>query len=110
MNERISKQSTYSDFMQLSPKRREELRDFIANIGDFAHLPKEVALLREHVYTEVEDRYSICQNQVTVWFFGDRKERQGVISGVRNNEGAEPGQILFPEYMSERRFQFVIAL
>jgi hypothetical protein len=66
-------QSTYADFTQVSPKRREEHRDFIANISDFAHLPEEVALPREYVYTEVEDRYSIGNNQVTVWFLAYRK-------------------------------------
>jgi hypothetical protein len=109
MNEQISKLSTYGDITQVSPKRREEHRDFIANISELAHLSKEVALLCEYVYTEVENGYTICQNQVTVWLFGNRKEGQGVISGVRNDEGAEPGQILLPEYMSEGQFQFVVA-
>src|SRR5216683_1121545 len=101
--------STYGDFTQLSPERCKEYRDFIANIREFAHLPKEVALIREHVYTKVEDRYGICHNEVTVGLFGNRKKRQGVILGTRNDEGAEPGQILLPENVSEGRLQFVIA-
>ena len=63
-------QPTYANFPQVSPERREEHRDFIANIIEFAHLPEEVALFREHIYTEIEDGYSICNNQFTVWFFG----------------------------------------
>lgn len=70
MNQQINSQPTYADFTQVSPKRREEHRDFVANISDLTHLPEEVALLRERVYAEVEDGYSICNNQVTVWFFG----------------------------------------
>lgn len=82
---------TYGDFAQVSSERCEEHRDFIANIGDLAHLPKEVALLREHIYTKVEDRYSICHNQVTVWLFGNGKKREGVVFETRNDEGAKPG-------------------
>jgi hypothetical protein len=50
----------------MSPERQKEHCDFFAKISDFAHLPEEIALLREYVYTEVEDRYSICNDQVTV--------------------------------------------
>jgi hypothetical protein len=85
----------------LSSERCEERRDFIANISDLTHLPEEVALLREHIYTKVEDRYSIRHDQVTVWFFLNGKEGEGVIFEARNDEGAEPGQILLPEYVSE---------
>jgi hypothetical protein len=70
MSQLINMRSTYADFTQVSSKRREEHCDFIANINDFAHLPEEVALLREHVNTEVEDGYSICNDQVMVWLFG----------------------------------------
>jgi hypothetical protein len=73
-----------------------------------AHPPKEVALLRQYVYTKVEDRYSICHYQVTIWLFGNRKKRQGVIFEARNDEGAKPRQILFPEYVSEGQFQFIV--
>jgi len=83
----------------VSPERREEQQDFIANFRDLGHLPEEVALLGEHVYTKVEDRYSISNNQVTIRLFSNREKRQRVIFRARNDEGAEPRQVLLPEYM-----------